>query len=215
MRLPKIEQVKSAVRSPYFALFLLAVTAISITLDAWGLRPWGHVIDYERFGTWDDFVVGASTFAAVVVALRGISTERQRAESELDRLRDRELTQVFCWLTPKKISSSSTLWYLTFENNTGLPIFQWTVDLGPNLKHACGTVSGPIRPHASSLFIPELANQASAQVPKPILMFVDIVGRPWSRDGVGLLKPTVGGPTCDISSEYRADLGRPGRDWVE
>jgi hypothetical protein len=212
--MPKLKPIKKLLRSPYLVIALVVITGLSISLDAWGLRPWGSTVDYQHFGTWDTFTAGIATVAAVVVALRGIAVERRRATEEVERVRDRELTQVFCWLTPQGVSPGTTHWYLTFENHTGLPVFRWMADLGTVLTHACGSVHGPIRPYTSSLFIPELADMGSAEVPRPALTFTDTVGRTWHRDQTGALSLAADDGQCSSADDYKPKMGSLRREWL-
>jgi hypothetical protein len=183
-------------------------------MDAWGLRPWGGPVNYERFGTWNEFLTGTATVAVVIVALREISVERRRAVAELDRLRDRETTQVFSWLTPRKDPSGVAHWYLSFENNTVFPVYEWIVEFDIDREHACGKLSGPVRPHTSQLFLPDFAGTPPDEIPKLILSFTDAMGRTWRRDEVGRLALWDMAIACPVQHPARA-IGIPQREWTE
>jgi hypothetical protein len=190
------------------------IAAVSLSLDAWGLRPWGGTIDYLRFGTWNEFLAGGATLAAVLVALGGMATERRRVNEELERLRDRELTQVFAWLSPRRQPSGSTYWYLSFENNTGMPVYEWVVHFSDGQQHVCGRINGPVRPHSSMLLLPDFSGVASSAMPRLDLAFTDSLERSWCRGKLGQLTPTARLTDCP-GDHPTPELGQLTREWTE
>jgi hypothetical protein len=208
------KRIRRLAPSWWMVVGLGGIAIVSLSLDAWGLRPWGGIINYQRFGTWNEFLAGGATLAAVLVALGGMSIERRRVSEELERIRDRELTQVYAWLSPRRQASGIIHWYLNFENNTGIPVYEWFVHFSGGQEHACGQTNGPVRPHSSMLLLPDFFDLASGEMPRLDLVFVDSLGRSWNRGERGQLTPIAALAKCSGDHSI-PELGQPRREWTQ
>jgi hypothetical protein len=120
---------------------------------------------------------------AVIVAVTSLTAERRRYQDETRNQRIEQQTRVYAWLEPRLRESTSTrVWILRFENQTRVPIYDWTVRMhGSSDAVLSSDELGPIRPGASDLELSSLAMRASGQEPRVTLEFTDVEGTRWQR----------------------------------
>lgn len=171
---------------PIMASLFLVLFLLSISLHIWDLKPWGKIIDYQKSGSWGDLISGIGTLAAALVAYWGIYLESRRARAAEEAIERRLNTQIFCWLEPRETGDSRD-WLLCFENNTGIPIYNWSVTLVGKEKTISSTDFGPLRPKSSQLRIEELSGMQHVSIPPIRLTFTDPVGLTWTRTEEGKL----------------------------
>jgi hypothetical protein len=134
-----------------------------------------------------DFVGTFGSAVAVIVAVGSLVSEQHRFEGERRRLDIDQRTRIYAWLEPRSTDSGYRVWLLRFENQTSVPIYEWTVELGsPDLQLRSDTL-GPIRPGASELQVTSLAGTPVGSEPKLTLEFVDSAQVRWRREPSGRL----------------------------
>ena len=190
---------------PVLVIVLLVSVIYLLTLDLWGLRPWGDAIDYERFGTWAEALSGIGTTSAVIVALSALVFERSAArKAEMAKAKEEE-TAVFVWLAPTQVREKNTneyikrIWDVRFDNRTRAPIYMWRVDFGEQVPHKCSATSGPIAPGESIRNVPDLDAVEPSVAPRPSIYFEGRDGRLWKRAANGALSEVSG---ADLRCEH-------------
>ncbi len=166
----------------FFVLFLL-----SLSLHLWDLKPWGSKIDYRKAGPWADLITGLGTLFTAFVAFGGIYLENRRARAAEEALERKFNTQIYSWLEPRLIEGKRE-WLLCFENNVGVPIYEWMITLVGLDKELSSSQLGPIRPKSSEMILDELRGMEHAAIPKVRFSFTDPTGTVWTRTEGGLLQ---------------------------
>ena len=175
--------------SAWTVTILLVMLVLSITLQAWGLQPFGSGVDYARAGTWGTIVSGLASAIAVTVAVGNLAAEQKRNREELARTRSNEITQVYAWLEPRSASDGGSVWMLNFENATRVPTYEWSVELkGDTSLTFDSSDYGPIRPGASTLKLRVEDEIDRTSEPRVSLQFVDADGVNWLRSPAGALQ---------------------------
>ena len=155
---------------------------LRLTLDLWGLRPFGSSLDPVKAGKWTDVLQGVGTTAAVCLSLTGLFVERRMRRLEESRRRWLARVDIRAWLEPageEIVNGGDAVihWRLSFVNESGVPIYVWRADLGPQMPHACHRTCGPIRPGTSGLRLPALTGMSAWDYPEMALYFkVDFDG---------------------------------------
>jgi hypothetical protein len=203
---------KRILGSAWTSLTLLALLILVVSLEYWNIFPWKATVNTTKFGTWTDLLSSVGTIAAVIVALHSTEVGRRRIVEQLNRARDQELSRIYAWLTQHRSPSGSKHWYLSFENKTGLPIYEWHVDFTRERAHACSSANGPIRPNSTELLLPDFGEIPLEEMPKLVLTFVDSIGRPWRRNELGQLAQSNQKPDCTETHLPRR-LGTVQREW--
>lgn len=145
-----------------------------------------NTLDYNRAGNWSDMISGLATTVAVSLSLLGLWNERRRRMAEDRASSDREITQVYMWLTPRQTAESVT-WYVSFRNLTEGPIYDWSIFLEDFNKRFVSQELGPIRPGDTELLIEVLRGVQPEKYPKATLRFKTSDGRAWMRSIHGKL----------------------------
>jgi len=175
------------------ATVILAIALFGLlALDAWGLQLFdGSGVDYTRFGTWSDFVAGAFTTVAVVVALGAIVYDQRTRDADERRRVDAELTSMFTWVEAVETVERGTTrllgvtWDVHVRNLTGAPIYDWVLKVGGS--HRCRHTHGGLIPGDRLFNIPELDDAQPGDLPEPTLIFRDRETRVWTRSARGQL----------------------------
>ncbi|MGH9969761.1 MAG: hypothetical protein ACREBG_18480 [Pyrinomonadaceae bacterium] len=182
----------------WVVVILLTVALLYVlTLNLWGLRPWGKTIDYARFGTWSNAISGIGTTAAVIVALAAQYWQRtsQRATEAAQLLQ--EEVAVFQWLTSKEIRDANDklvgrVWDVKIQNSTVAPIYKWKVVLGAGMDDVCNYLKRPLLPGENFFNVPSLDNTEPIKAPETTLIFEGHSGRVWTRTARGTIQQTDG-----------------------
>lgn len=169
-------------RSPAIKPGLLAVIALLISLEAWGVHLFDGQLRAESVGTVGDWVSGAGTVAAVVVALREAAIARDR--SRLD-----SLCAVSAWMELVKTQGGQHVWNVTLLNATAFPIYRWAAT--PSVEdadwHLCYPLHGALVPGASQFEIADFAEADHAHAVPIEIVFEDRDGSFWRREPGGRL----------------------------
>ena len=151
--------------SVWTSMTLLMFLLLVISLQFWGLRLFGDSIDYTKAASWGQVIAAIAASIAVVVAVGAMLSEKGRYLEDLERLRRKELTQVYAWLDPRRGDVGQRVWLLSFENGTKVPVYDWTVELGKPVNLIVSSAThGPIRPGSSSLSSRKETNYSSCGV---------------------------------------------------
>jgi hypothetical protein len=187
-RTPLVARLIELPRQPAVSLVLLVLVLVLLSLNLWDLHLVGDGVDYQRAGTWSEMLAGFGTTTAVVVSLATVLADRRRRVAERDEERVRYATQVYAWLHPK-LSGTERKWFLHFENRTGIPIYQWRVQLVDDPEHVCSNAYGPIRPLESNMELQHLLGRPHSDMPRLELLFEATEGAgAWIRESNGVTK---------------------------
>ena len=116
-------------------------------------------VNQVRFGDLGTWIAGIGTVLAVVVALWTATADR-RASARLRR------TSIFAWMEVKEDPEDrKPYWAIIIQNNTGPPIFDWSIDSSLGDLHLCQDDVGPIVPGEREYLVEldEVPDQAGAR----------------------------------------------------
>lgn len=166
------------------ALGLAMALASLILLNMFGLVLAPGFIDYQKAGSWGDFIAAFGTVGAVWIALYTILREAEKARQLNEQLleeRRLEKTQVYAW--PEYAAGE---WRINLRNDLHAPIYRWEV-LIRGKKAAQSEILGPIFPGVRPLVVHELRSLAATLTPTIEFRFEAPDMRWWQRDERGNL----------------------------
>lgn len=174
---------------------LLAALGWSLALHAWGLSPWGTVIDYTRAGTLGQWVSGIGSVLAVIVAVNSFVAGRRSIEARERDERDAKRTAVYAWLDVFYSGGRAAGLQVNFRNDTFIPVYGWVLHLeGVGDVHFCHLTSGPLLPGQSTRSVPPETVPIPpdpARLPRTHLIFAASNGQVWRRTYSGECSPVA------------------------
>lgn len=200
--------------------FVLAASLLGvILLNGYGLLAVPGAIDFQRAGSWGDFVGTFGTVGALSIALYTSLHEAQKSrELAAEVLHEKRLakTRVYAWLEPE-VEQGVHTWKIRLRNDLDAPIYNWAVDVVGSDDEASGAELGPIFPGSKSLIAKGLRGTSPAKAPKVVLRFEAPDGRWWRRDedrGSAAATSTHSGsrvlaPQCKAPARYWQAIGTP------
>jgi hypothetical protein len=178
----------------WVAVVLLSILyAVLLSINLWGLRPWGEPLDRVRFGTWTQAMSSAGTMCAVIVALVSLLWQQAKTRKENNQKATDEQTAIFLWLASQLVQDSNSRtslgrqWDLEIQNLTKAPIYRWRVEFQNRNQTLSDQTKRPLLPDRNVFNMPVFDDQTPQQVPPPTLYFQSRDGRVWKRSATGVL----------------------------
>ena len=139
-----------------------------------------HLGDGVTPGTWAQWAAACGSTAAVVVALSAIIVQRR-----FQSLRER--TALSAWMDLEADADGRAHWVVKAMNDTGLPIFAWTIESDGGIVHLCSQEQGPLVPDVNR-YNPKLDWEPDPAGTLPLSVeFTDREGDSWRREMTGHL----------------------------
>lgn len=175
------------------AACLLLTDVVLLTLNLWGLRLFGTVVDYQRFGTWSAALSGLGSMIAVVIALSSFAWQRAKSRREVRDSIHREQTSIYVWLASQRLVNDSghfigRNWDVVIRNGTQAPVYRWRVRFSGASAAVSHLDKRPLLPGDNVFNVAALDNLEVAQIGEPVLDFLAQDGLVWRRTGTGSLE---------------------------
>ena len=170
--------MRRAWQSPHIKWVLVFACLVLATLWLWRVPPAGAAAE-ANLGTWGEWIAGLGSVGAAVVALSAIVIQRH-SEDVGNR------TAIAAWMDVEvDPERGQPYWTVKVRNDTGLPVFEWTIGSASGTVHLCSRENGPIVPDLSRYLLTADEPPDQSRAVALSLEFRDRLGKLWQRDTSG------------------------------